>query len=58
MLLNLIGIVPFIGGILEFIAAVAGAGALALLAWNAWRGRGSTGAPAAIPPQEQPLPAS
>jgi len=56
MLLNVIGIMPFIGGLVQFLAAVIGAGALTLLAFEAWRG-GREPAPA-LPAQNQPLPTS
>jgi hypothetical protein len=38
VLLQVIGLVPFLGGLVTFIAGILGTGALALLAWNAWRG--------------------
>lgn len=45
VLLQLIGLIPFVGGIVSFIAGILGTGALVLFAWDAWR-RPSTGAPA------------
>ncbi len=47
ILLQLIGLIPFIGGFIAFIAGILGTGALVLYAWNAWRGPG-TAAPARV----------
>jgi hypothetical protein len=38
MILQVLGLIPWIGGMLGFIAGVVGSGALLLLAWRAWRG--------------------
>jgi len=45
LLLQVIGLIPFIGGLIDFLAGIFGTGALVLLAWHAWRGPG-TSAPA------------
>jgi len=42
ILLQIIGLIPFLGGAITFIAGILGTGALVLLAWNAWRGPGTT----------------
>jgi hypothetical protein len=47
ILLQVIGLIPFIGGLISFIAGLLGTGALVLYAWNAWRGPG-TAAPARV----------
>jgi hypothetical protein len=47
ILLQVIGLIPFIGGLIDFIAGFLGTGALVLYAWNAWRGPG-TAAPARV----------
>jgi len=47
ILLQVIGLIPFIGGLISFIAGILGTGALVLYAWNAWRGPG-TAAPARV----------
>lgn len=53
LLLQLIGLIPFVGGLIIFIAAVLGTGALALVAWDAWRKPGAPEiAPAAAPGPE------
>ena len=38
VILELIGLVPVLGGFVGFVATLAGAGALILLAWRGWRG--------------------
>ncbi len=38
IILQLVGIVPVIGGLIAFLAGVAGSGALLVLAWRAWKG--------------------
>ncbi|HEX7101587.1 MAG TPA: polymer-forming cytoskeletal protein [Nitrolancea sp.] len=47
ILLQLIGLIPFIGGFVSFVAGILGTGALVLYAWKAWRGPG-TAAPARV----------
>lgn len=42
IVLQIIGLIPFLGGFVTFIAGILGTGALVLLAWNAWRGPGTT----------------
>lgn len=44
LLLQAIGLIPFVGGFIDFLAGIFGTGALVLLGWYAWRGP-STGAP-------------
>ena len=39
--LQIIGLIPFLGGLVTFIAGILGTGAIVLLAWNAWRGPGA-----------------
>ncbi len=58
MILNIVGLIPFIGAVVQFIAAVLGAGALALLAWNAWRSGGPGRAEATTALEDQPIPAT
>ena len=58
VLLHVVGLIPFVGGMIQFFAAVLGAGALTLLAWNAWRSRGSAESPPAVSMQSEPSPAS
>ncbi|MEZ4523821.1 MAG: polymer-forming cytoskeletal protein [Thermomicrobiales bacterium] len=59
VLLHLVGLIPFFGGIIQFLAAVVGAGALTLLAWDAWRGgRGEQVEDRSYVGTEQPSPAS
>ena len=41
ILLQIIGLIPFLGGFVTFIAGILGTGALVLLAWNAWRAPGT-----------------
>lgn len=53
ILLQVIGLIPFVGGLISFVAGILGTGALVLYAWNAWRGPG-TAAPARM---EQATPA-
>jgi cytoskeletal protein CcmA (bactofilin family) len=38
LILQVAGLVPWLGGVLGFLAGVIGSGALVLLAWRAWRG--------------------
>ena len=38
LLLQVVGLVPWFGGLVSFVAGVLGSGALLLLAWRAWRG--------------------
>ncbi|MGA7669050.1 MAG: polymer-forming cytoskeletal protein [Nitrolancea sp.] len=38
VLLQAIGLIPFLGGLVSFFAGILGVGALVLLGWNAWRG--------------------
>jgi cytoskeletal protein CcmA (bactofilin family) len=38
ILLQAISLVPFLGGLVAFLAGIFGTGALVLLAWNGWRG--------------------
>ncbi len=45
ILLQAVGLVPFLGGLVGLLAGIFGTGALVLLGWNAWRGP-SSGAPA------------
>lgn len=45
MILQLIGLIPWLGGLLGFVAGIAGSGALLLLAWRAWRGPRSAQTP-------------
>jgi hypothetical protein len=40
-ILQIIVLVPFLGWLIALLAGLIGAGALALLAWKAWRGRGA-----------------
>lgn len=47
ILLQVIGLIPFLGGVIDLIAGVLGTGALVLYARNAWRGPG-TDAPAHV----------
>jgi hypothetical protein len=47
ILLQVVGLIPFLGGLIDFIAGFLGTGALVLYAWNAWRGPGTT-APARV----------
>ena len=58
VVLHVVGLIPFVGGLIQFVAAVLGAGALTLLAWNAWRSRGSAESPPAVAMQSEPSPAS
>lgn len=58
VVLHVVGLVPFLGGLIQFIAAVVGAGALTLLAWSAWRGRGAAESPPPVTMREEPAPAS
>ena len=59
VILHVVGLIPFIGGLIQFFAAVVGAGALTLLAWNAWRSRGAVEAPPpAVSMQGEPSSAS
>jgi hypothetical protein len=41
LILQLVGIVPVFGGLIAFLAGVAGSGALLVLAWRAWKGPGT-----------------
>lgn len=41
IILQIIGIFPVFGGLIVFIAGVAGSGALLVLGWRAWRGPGA-----------------
>ncbi len=38
VLLQVIGLIPFLGGVVGLFAGILGVGALVLLGWNAWRG--------------------
>jgi hypothetical protein len=38
LLLQIIGIIPFFGGLIAFLAGIIGSGALIVLGWRAWRG--------------------
>ncbi len=38
LVLQAIGLVPFVGGFVDFVAGILGTGALVLLGWHAWRG--------------------
>ena len=38
VLLQAIGLIPFLGGFVDLLAGLLGVGALVLLGWNAWRG--------------------
>lgn len=38
VLLQAIGLIPFLGGAVDFVAGIVGVGALVLLGWYAWRG--------------------
>lgn len=59
VVLHVVGLVPFLGGLIQVLAAVVGAGALTLLAWNAWRGRGMADeSPPMATMHEEPAPAS
>lgn len=40
IILQVAGLVPVVGGLIAFLAGVAGSGALLVLAWRAWRGPG------------------
>lgn len=42
IILQLIGIIPVFGGLIAFVAGVAGSGALLVLGWQAWRGPDAT----------------
>lgn len=48
IILQVIGIIPFLGGLIAFIAGLVGSGALLVLAWQAWRGRGAEPEPAQV----------
>ncbi len=58
VVLHVVGLVPFLGGFIQFVAAVVGAGALTLLAWNAWRSRGTVETPSTMTLHQEPTPAS
>jgi hypothetical protein len=58
VVLHAVGLIPSLGGMIQFIAAVVGAGALTLLAWNAWRARGVVQRQPTIAMREEPSPAS
>jgi hypothetical protein len=51
MILQVIGIVPVIGGMLGFLAGIIGSGALLVLGWRAWRGPSAT----VVAPQPGPV---
>lgn len=54
LILQIVGLIPFLGPLIGFLAGVIGAGALALVAWRAWRGTGpARGEPA---PAGRPAP--
>lgn len=38
LILQLIGLIPILGGLIVLVASIIGSGALALLAWRGWRG--------------------
>ena len=40
ILLQAIGLIPFLGGFVGFVAGIVGTGAFVLLGWHAWRGPG------------------
>jgi cytoskeletal protein CcmA (bactofilin family) len=58
VILHTIGLIPFVGGLIQVLAAIFGAGALTLLAWEAWRGPGAVEQVGAAPLQEHPAPIS
>jgi hypothetical protein len=41
IILQIIGFIPFVGGVVTFVAGIVGGGALVLLAWRGWRGAGT-----------------
>jgi hypothetical protein len=41
IVLQAIGLIPFLGGLVAFLAGILGTGALVLLGWHAWRGPGT-----------------
>jgi hypothetical protein len=49
VILQLITIIPVLGGLIAFLAGVAGSGALLVVAWRAWQGKADTEAPADVP---------
>ncbi len=58
VLLQAVGLVPFLGGLVGLLAGIFGTGALVLLGWNAWRGpsAGTPAAPAAPSRTIEPAP--
>jgi hypothetical protein len=57
LLLQLFFLVPFVGGLVAFVAGLLGTGALVLYALRAWRGTGGAAVPTASPPVVAPEPA-
>jgi hypothetical protein len=57
LLLQLFTLVPFVGGLVAFLAGLLGTGALVLYALRAWRGTGGAAVPAGSPPMPAPEPA-
>jgi len=55
VILELVGLVPILGGLVALLATLAGAGALTVLAWRGWRGPRRPGA--ATQPSGTPSPA-
>lgn len=57
LILQILGIVPVLGGLVGFLAGVVGAGALIVLGWRAWRGPEPVASPVQ-PEMTTPKPAS
>ena len=55
MIVGLLTLIPFVGGIVALAAVMLGLGALALKAWDAYHGAPSTGAPMVGTPTPQPM---
>ncbi|MEA2515017.1 MAG: hypothetical protein QOJ59_4506 [Thermomicrobiales bacterium] len=55
LIFQLIGLIPFIGGLLVFLAGWVGSGALVYLAFRGWSDRRTVGA---VPPASMPAPAA